>query len=273
MENQENNNVKKIKLVVTDMDGTLLDDQKNMPPDFPEWVLNHPGIKTVIASGRQYYTLYEEFEKVEIADKLIYIAENGGLVVNGKNILYQNTLKKSEVREVFKRIETQDGVTAVLCGVKSAYLSENASAFVEEQTRLYYRRLKFISNLTDCPEIESENIIKIALYIDDYQAANMIKNLRDLGGRLKSVVSGPDWIDIGAQEVNKGSALAAIQDFYKISQAESMGFGDYMNDYEFLERCGESYAMANACPEILNLTKYRTAANTEDGVMKILRGL
>ena len=47
--NQVNNNVKKIKLVVTDMDGTLLDDRKNMPPDFSKWVLDHPGMKTAVS--------------------------------------------------------------------------------------------------------------------------------------------------------------------------------------------------------------------------------
>ena len=46
-----------IKLVALDMDGTLLDSDKNLPVDFIPWVRSHKDIKTVIASGRQYYTL------------------------------------------------------------------------------------------------------------------------------------------------------------------------------------------------------------------------
>ena len=42
-----------IKLAAFDMDGTLLDSNKNLPPDFMDWVVKHPEIKTVIASGRQ----------------------------------------------------------------------------------------------------------------------------------------------------------------------------------------------------------------------------
>ena len=67
-----------IKLVAIDMDGTLLDSQKKMPEDFIPWVQSHPEIKTVIASGRQYYTL--EHDMFPIKDSLIFIAENGGLV-------------------------------------------------------------------------------------------------------------------------------------------------------------------------------------------------
>ena len=51
----------KLKLVALDMDGTLLDSQKRLPPDFIPWVENHPDIKTIIASGRQYHTLIKDF--------------------------------------------------------------------------------------------------------------------------------------------------------------------------------------------------------------------
>ena len=61
-----------IRLVAMDMDGTLLDSQKRLPADFMDWVINHPDIKTVIASGRQYYTLVKDF--LPIKEKLIYVA-------------------------------------------------------------------------------------------------------------------------------------------------------------------------------------------------------
>ncbi|MBQ6985849.1 MAG: HAD hydrolase family protein, partial [Oscillibacter sp.] len=48
-----------IRLVATDMDGTLLNSRKELPPDFEAWVVSHPGIRVAIASGRQYYTLYD----------------------------------------------------------------------------------------------------------------------------------------------------------------------------------------------------------------------
>lgn len=50
-----------------------------------------------------------------------------------------------------------------------------------------------------------------------------------------------------------------------------MAFGDYLNDYDLLLSCGESYAMENAHPKLKEIAKYITASNDEDGVMKILR--
>ena len=55
-----------IKLVAVDMDGTLLNSKKEMPEEFILWVKSHPEIKTVIASGRQYYTLERDFFQSEI---------------------------------------------------------------------------------------------------------------------------------------------------------------------------------------------------------------
>ena len=49
----EHINLNDIKLIATDMDGTLLDSEKNLPPDFLNWVNTHKDIKTVRASGRQ----------------------------------------------------------------------------------------------------------------------------------------------------------------------------------------------------------------------------
>ena len=62
-----------IKLVAVDMDGTLLNSKKEMPEEFIPWVKSHPEIKTVIASGRQYYTLERDF--LPIRDNLAFIAE------------------------------------------------------------------------------------------------------------------------------------------------------------------------------------------------------
>ncbi|KIY24060.1 hypothetical protein SB57_10380, partial [Lactobacillus delbrueckii subsp. bulgaricus] len=47
---------KKIKLIATDMDGTLVNDAKEVPDSFAPWVLSHPDQQMVIASGRPYYT-------------------------------------------------------------------------------------------------------------------------------------------------------------------------------------------------------------------------
>lgn len=257
-----------IKLVATDMDGTLLDSRKNLPPDFEHWVETHPEIRVAIASGRQYCTLYENFGSVR--DRLLYIAENGALVFHLGEALYQNVMDTGDVLECIRIASEIPGVSPILCGVRSAYMV-HAGETVEAQAHLYYHRLAFPERLPAAAE--ADQIVKIALYIENNRAPEMVGRFEGLKPRLLPVVSGPDWIDIANASVSKGAALRSIQTRYNIAPEECMGFGDYMNDYTLLQMCGESYAMANACAGIRAVAKHQTASNDEDGVMAVLRTL
>lgn len=77
-----------IRLVATDMDGTLLDDPRVVPQEFMDWVALHPQLCIVIASGRQYYNMRKMFGKME--DSLVFIAENGGIVFEHGNVIYRS---------------------------------------------------------------------------------------------------------------------------------------------------------------------------------------
>ena len=97
-----------IRLIALDLDGTLLDSDKNFPEGFPAWVKSHPDINVCLASGRQLYTLMQQFS--EIADRLWYIAENGAVI--GDAVAYRDgrtkdadlELKQTWWREVFCRV-------------------------------------------------------------------------------------------------------------------------------------------------------------------------
>lgn len=70
-----------IKLIACDMDGTLLDSQKRLPPELPEVIaqLREKGVIFCVASGRQYASLRRDFEAY--ADDLLFLCENGALVM------------------------------------------------------------------------------------------------------------------------------------------------------------------------------------------------
>ena len=136
---------------------------------------------------------------------------------------------------------------------------------------MYYHRLEYPEALESA--LETDEIVKIALYIGDCKAAETVSAFAGLEPRFHPVVSGPDWIDIANASVSKGAALRSVQERYGLSPDECAGFGDYMNDYTLLQSCGESYAMANACAELKSVAKHLTVSNDDDGVMKILRTL
>ncbi len=257
-----------IQLVALDMDGTLLNSSKQLPADFIDWVRNHPSIQTVISSGRQYYNLVSLFEPVK--DQLIYISDNGGYVFEQDQMIYSNAMTNEDIRECLSLLSGVDGLSLILCGAKSAYMY-HASSYIEENAHMYYGRLQFVTDLdavigTDC-------IAKIAIFVDDHNAENVYHNFPFLNERITPILSGDSWIDISNRSVSKGAAVTALLQRLCIPSEHAMAFGDYLNDYTLLQSCGESYAMANAHPDLKAIAKHVTASNDEDGVMKILRTL
>lgn len=258
----------KIKLVALDMDGTLLDSRKQLPSDFMNWVKDHPDIKTVIASGRQYETLVREF--IPIKDELIFVAENGGFVFEKDEIIYSNEMKKEDIRKCLELIEGMEGVTPIICGAKSAYLKSRKKNIFRE-AEMYYTRLQVVEDLYEAAR--QDTVVKIAVFIERKKAESVMKHFWDIEEHLAAVLSGDSWIDLSNQTVNKGIAITAIQEKYGIDRKDSMAFGDYLNDVGLIKSCEESYCMENGHPDLKMLAKYVTDSNDNNGVMKVLQQL
>ena len=259
---------KKIRLVVTDLDGTLLNDRKEVPAGFEEWVCSHPEIRTVIASGRQYYNIYKLFPKA--AEKLVFIADNGGLVADRGEFIYVNTMRPETVEACVERFYGKDGHSVILCGEKSAYM-KHGSPQLEKNAHMYYERLEFTEDLAGC--MVKDRIIKLAVFIEDHNAVTYYAGLQDIPDGVKVVLSGDCWLDIANEEVSKGAALQFLQSRCQIEPAVCMAFGDFLNDESMMRQCAESYAMSNAHPGLKEVAKYIAPSNEEAGVMKVLENL
>ncbi|MDO4437936.1 MAG: HAD family hydrolase [Eubacteriales bacterium] len=259
---------KNIKLVALDMDGTLLDSQNRQPEDFVSWVEAHQDIQTVIASGRQYYTLKEMFPS--IFDKLIFAAENGAIAFKNDKMLYSSDIGYADLKWCVDYFEQDKAAHVIICGSKAAYMKHNTKK-VEDVCGIYYRKLEFVDSLYDI--LETDSMIKLAIYYENAKVKEAYDKITELPKSLELVISGKNWMDISNKGVSKGTAIEELQKSMGIKREESMAFGDYLNDYTMLKSCEESYAMANAQPELKEIAKYITSSNDEDGVMKILRQL
>lgn len=256
----------KEKLVALDMDGTLLDSQKRLPEDFIPWVKSHPQIQTVIASGRQYYSLLNTFS--EIADQLIFLCDNGGFVFENGKAVYQNVISDENLQKCLAYIQTLPDVVPIFCGTKAAYVCQTTEDVYQEAGN-YYARLETVKDLMACSQTDS--IVKIAIYVRNQEAEALYDQFMDMGDELAIVLSGCGWIDISNASASKGDAIRIIQERFGITREDSIAFGDYMNDYTLLMECEESYAMSNGHPDLKAAAKYITLSNDEDGVMRVLR--
>ncbi|GAA3864931.1 Cof-type HAD-IIB family hydrolase [Streptomyces sp. NPDC002387] len=261
-----------IRLVVTDMDGTLLDGAGRIPEDL--WPLlaelRRRGVLFSPASGRQYATLARQF--ADAGDGMVFVAENGTYVVRDGVELGSDPLDAAVAARVIgrTRLLAAEGVDvgAVLCGKESAYVERADEAFVTEVKR-YYALLRIVDDLT---AVEDE-FLKVALYDFGPVERTTAPALAPFAKSHQVVVSGEHWVDIMNATANKGAALRRLQRELGITPAQTLVFGDYLNDLEMLDAAEWSFAMANAHPDVLRRARYVAPPNTEYGVLSTISRL
>ncbi len=257
-----------IKLVVTDMDGTLLNSNHEVSPLFFKLFsqLRERGILFVAASGRQYNNIVDKLEAIK--DDIIIIAENGGFAMqNGREIVstpLDNGLK-SNILSVLKDL---DHTHPVLCAKDNAYVHGSSPRFLEK-LKEYYTRFEIMDDLSSY----TGEVMKIAVYHFENSEEFIYPAVKQFERSLKVKVSGEHWVDLSDKNAHKGYPLQMIQEQYGISKEETLVFGDYNNDLEMLALGSYSFAMANAHPNVLKEARYRTASNDDFGVERILEKL
>lgn len=264
--------VPEIKLIACDMDGTLLDDDQEIHDDFWPLVdqLHSLGIIFCAASGRQYFNLLERFH--HIADKVIFIAENGTYVVQGGVELSSNCIARETAHELIKVSRTlkSRGINAgaVLSGKRSAYIERKDEAFLAQVTK-YYHRLKLVDDLMTI----KDDFLKVSLF--DFESAEQMAapEFTSFQSSCQVVLSGHHWLDIMAQGVNKGSGVRQVQNILNIGMGQTMAFGDFLNDIEMMDEADYSFAMENAHPQLKKRAKFIAPGNTENGVVRTIKSV
>lgn len=258
----------KIKMVVTDMDGTLLNSKHEVSPLFFEIFekLKQKNILFVAASGRQYHSIVDKLETIK--DDILIIAENGAIAKVKEDELLNTSLDRATVSKLIKLVNTIDDVFPVLCGKNTAYLKSDAGDFAEK-FKEYYSSYELLDEL----ELYDDEILKMAIYHYESSEVFIYPKVKHLESELKVKVSGENWLDLSHENANKGFALKILQGKYNIQPSETMVFGDYNNDLEMLALADFSFAMENAHPNVKAISNYTTTSNDDFGVERILKEL
>lgn len=256
-----------VRLVVCDMDGTLLDPNGRIPAAF--WPLlddlDQRGIAFVPASGRQYPTLSSMFPGREV--KGTFIAENGTLVMRDGETVSMTCVDQPTVQRVITTARAAVGheLGLVVCGRRSAYVERTDEAFLKH-VREFYLKLEFVDDLTQV----RDDVLKVAIFDFDDPKVTADEVFGDLRESHQVVISAKQWIDIMAVDANKGHAVRALQERMGITAAQTVAFGDYFNDLEMLDAAELSFAIGNARPEIRARARYLAPTNAEAGVLVVL---
>lgn len=263
-----------IRLVVSDVDGTLVRDGGSVEFFNPEYYdvikeLNKKGISFVVCSGRQRASVEKIFAPV---NDMVYYAVDGGSMVfyQGKRV-YSKVLPEDICNGIIDDARQIPQCDIMVCGLKRAYATSADSEMYRWMVNDYGFDIQAVGDLK---KNVPDEIVKISLYHH-----NMVEQLTDpwfrprWEERVRLSLAGIQWLDCVPLSSGKGSAVAFIQKELSISREETMAFGDNQNDIDMLKCAGRSYAVENAREELKSVASGVCGSYKEDGVLKELRKL
>ena len=271
-----------LRLAAVDMDGTLLDDDKNFPPGMDELLdqMDARGVTFAPASGRQVWTLIDMFPG---RPGMTVIGENGGIVMRDGVEVSSHPVDTPTVREVIRLVRDAtsgpDGIDGglVMCGKQFAYVERTDDRFVEGVMPYYHRTKRVedqnaIIDAIEAGEID-DAIVKLAVYVIGPVEPLAQATLANFADTHQYAISGANWADLQVQGVDKGSAVRDLQRFLGVERAQTAVFGDAGNDLSMMSVADLSFAMANASADVVEAARFVAPSNNEAGVIQVLRAL
>ncbi|MDO4671145.1 MAG: HAD family hydrolase [Aerococcus sp.] len=261
-----------IRLVATDMDGTFLREDKTYDRTHFHHIrqqLKAQGIAMVIASGNSYHQLKLQFAEEDM-DDLYFIGDNGNFMVHNGEVLRVNGISRSEFLEVTDYLATlNDQLNVYISTGKRSYVISKDPEF-QRIARIYNGVVVVLDDFCAIPA--DEVATKIAIIAKEPLDPDdpLLDELQCRFPDLQAMTSGNIFVDIIPAGGGKGSGIQLLQEKLNISPAETMVFGDQMNDASMMEVATFSMAMANAVPQLLPYATYQIGTNEEQSVLSVL---
>lgn len=255
-----------VKLISVDMDGTFLNDDKEMSPEFDKVfkALKEKNVKFCAASGRQLASLKTVFDKYK--DQMLFVAENGAVMeIDGQSIV--NATLTREISDKFlARLKELDDMRILYCTSDYSYIDRTDDESMEN-ARIYLPKFEIVKDVAHIEELP----VKISVHSKNGYYNDFKLLVEEFSDEASICTSGFDWLDIVPKGTNKGTAIAKMQAMLGISPKETMAFGDQMNDFEMINQAYHSYAMDNAIDKIKQIARYTAPSNNEFGVVSTLK--
>ncbi len=263
--------MKKIKLVASDLDGTLLPEgTPDINPQLFDIIrkLQKKGITFVAASGRQYVSMISVLEPVK--NEIRFIADNGAYGVNGTEVTECRSFSEELLREIVGYVRGLSDVFMLVSAPDGAYTDSRDTEFMEWVQNGYQLKLHRVDDVLNM----DKPVIKVAMYGKKEDAVSLAgPALQRFEERATVTASGEHWVDFMEYNVDKGTALRKIQTELGITPEETMAFGDNNNDIGLLKCAEKSYAVANARPDVKETARYVLTDPGADAVLNVLKQL
>ena len=265
-----------IKVIATDMDGTLLDPKGQLDLPRLEKILDkldQCDIRFVIATGNEVHRMRQLLG--HLAERVVLVVANGARIFENNELIQAQTWDDAMVDKAlghFKGRECQDQfvVTAMNGGFvkKGTVFTELDKFMTPEMIEKLYQRMNFVN------EFDSNlfgGVLKMSMVVGEERLESVLQEINDLfDGHVRAVSSGYGCIDILQDGIHKAWGLVELLKRWNLKPEQIMAFGDSENDIEMLELAGISYAMENAEEAVKEIATKVAPANSQAGVYQVL---
>ncbi len=239
--------IKDLKLIALDIDGTLLNDQGEIPEENHQAIqqAKQKGIHVVLSTGRSIITCREYAKSLKLTSYLV--TSNGAEVWDNKGtLLQQHVLRASLVDKMYEMVQ--------------AY-----------KTRFWAISTDRIWSDEMPEDIFARHWLKFGFEFDDMQKKEEIATLLADTGELEVTSSTPTNLEINARGVHKARGLQYVCERLGIGMQQVIAMGDSLNDLEMIKAVGCGIAMGNAQEELKQAADWITKTNEEAGVATAIK--
>ena len=253
-----------VKLVLLDLDGTLLDEKSKVPVEFYDLVikLREKRVNVGIASGRNKSSLEVVFG--DLFNQMACITNNGCANFIDGNMISADYLDPEVCEKLLNKADEDPNISFQLF-FPDYILMKEGNPLIEMLNGIGFKA-KPCSNLK---EHFKDGVVLVSLI--DQSKKDHIEEFSHLGGDYKMVTPGLGVIDITPGHVSKAYGADRLAQKLNISVDQIMALGDAGNDLALLEHVGYPVAMKNGMEEVKKKAKYITKyTNIEHGAIRFL---
>lgn len=258
----------KYKLLAVDVDGTLLNSNREITPKTREKVHQaiDRGVVFTISSGRPIQGV--EMITSALGVDIPVITYNGAMVITGKskNVIYSCTMRREDAKTVEALGRERD--TTIAIWAENRLFVNRFDERAAKYSELSGSKPELYNNIE---ELIDKGINKI-LWYDYVEKINEFQN--EIGGLLSPSVnfhtSQPFFLEFVDINASKAIAIEKLGEHYGIKREEMIAVGDGFNDISMIKYAGLGVAMDNAPEEVKQASDFVTLSNDEDGVAYVI---
>lgn len=265
----------KDKILFTDMDGTLLNDDKEISEEVYQAIdrFTKAGGRLVLSSGRPLSSILETKDRLGLSYPGMYvIAYNGALVYDcqADKPVFEKKLSLEVVRQAMD-IAREFGIHCQTYSNTHILAEQNSKELLAYRKHIHlpYRITEDVAEYLKAMGMEPYKLIAIENVPEKLEELKQALSKR-LNEKIHAIYSAKNYLEIIHKDASKGNGVRFLCEYLKIPIEAAVAAGDAANDISMLKAAGTGVAMKNATQDTKQAADYVTEhTNNEDGILEL----